>query len=132
MHVHVRLQAENNHQVSVKVPLDFVPYLIGREGATIRKIREETDTRINVPMHSSDSSASSSSSSADAVTVVGKRKNVEDARSSIEALLKQFVRHSSLCLHPPTNRHLLVQCKHISYFAITAASQHCSYTSIIL
>ena len=91
---HVHVQAENNHQVSVKVPLDFVPYLIGREGATIRKIREETDTRINMPMHSD-----SSASSADAVTVVGKRKNVEDARSRIEALLKQFVRHSLLCAH---------------------------------
>lgn len=89
VYVYVCVQAENNHQASVRVPLDFVPYLIGREGATIRKIRDDTDTRINVPQHTD-------APGADSVTVIGKRKNVEDARSRIEALLRQFVR-SNYC-----------------------------------
>jgi polyribonucleotide nucleotidyltransferase len=58
--------------VQVKVPIfkQFHKFVIGKGGATIRKIRQETDTRIELPESGSES---------DMIAVTGKKENVEMA-----------------------------------------------------
>ena len=74
---------ENNYQEEVQIFKQFHRMLIGKQGAFIRKIREETSTRIEVPAEDSDSSA---------ILLVGKPENVRKARSLIEAKVKELVK----------------------------------------
>ncbi len=60
----------------------FHKNVIGKGGATIRKIRDETETRIDLPSEVSDS---------DVITITGKKSNVEQAKARIEAIQKDLV-----------------------------------------
>lgn len=74
---------ENNYQEEVQIFKQFHRMLIGKQGAFIRKIREETNTRIEVPAEDSDSSA---------ILLVGKQDNVRKARILIETKVKELVK----------------------------------------
>jgi len=65
----------NNHVAQVRIFKDFHKNVIGKGGATIRKIRDDTDTKIDLPSESSDS---------DLITITGKKSNVEAARVQLE------------------------------------------------
>uniref|UniRef100_A0A0N5A8M1 Vigilin n=1 Tax=Syphacia muris TaxID=451379 RepID=A0A0N5A8M1_9BILA len=67
---------ESNYQVTVPIFKEFHKHIIGKGGANVRKIREETQTRIDLP---------DVDSGEDKITVTGKRANVEKA---IEQLTK--------------------------------------------
>jgi len=58
------------------------PKIIGKGGAQIRKIRDETDTKIDFPRENSDS---------DVITITGKKENVEKAKNMIETIEKETV-----------------------------------------
>lgn len=78
----VSLQQTNNHQAQVKIFKQFHKNIIGKGGAKIRAIREETDTNIDLPSETSDS---------DVITVTGKKENVEKARAKIEEIYQELV-----------------------------------------
>ena len=55
----------------------------------VLQIREETDTRIDLPNEASDS---------DVILITGKKQNVEAAKVKIEAIQKELVSGETLCL----------------------------------
>ena len=55
----------------------------------MRKIRDETDTKIDFPRESSES---------DVITITGKKENVEKAKKMIEAIEKETVLVDVSCL----------------------------------
>lgn len=56
--------------------------VIGKGGATLHKIREETDTKIELPQESSDS---------DVIKITGRKENVQKAKAKILAIEKDMV-----------------------------------------
>jgi len=76
------VQAASGHETKVRISKDVHPKIIGKGGAQIRKIRDETDTRIDFPRENTDS---------DVITITGKKENVEKAKSMIEAIHKETV-----------------------------------------
>ena len=67
---------ECGHQTKVPIFKQFHKFVIGKGGANIRRIREETDTRIDLP---------DSGSESDMITITGKKENVAKA---VEAIMK--------------------------------------------
>ena len=61
----------------------FHANVIGKGGATLRKLREETDTKIELPGEKNDS---------DVIVITGKKENVQKARARIQAIEKEMVR----------------------------------------
>ena len=80
------LQAAANYQEEVRIFKKFHGSVIGRGGATLRKIRDETDTKIELPQENSDN---------DMIRIIGRKENVEKARARILAIEKDMV--SILC-----------------------------------
>lgn len=76
--------AESNYQQTVPIFKEFHKHIIGKGGATIKKIREETQTRIDLP---------ESNSGEDRIFVTGKKSNVENA---IEQLNKIQNEHANI------------------------------------
>lgn len=79
----IKEMQENNYQDSIQIFKQFHRMLIGKQGIFIRKIREETSTRIEVPAEDSDS---------DSITIIGKQMNVNKARALIEEKVKELVK----------------------------------------
>lgn len=71
--------AENNYQKTVSVFQEFLKHIIGKGGATIRKIRDETETRIELP----------ESGSGD-ILVTGKQANVEKAIAQLNKIQEEL------------------------------------------
>lgn len=76
------VQAVSGHEAKVHISKDVYPKIIGKGGAQIRKIRDETETKIDFPRENSNS---------DAITITGKKENVEKAKNMIEAIGKETV-----------------------------------------
>jgi len=79
----VREMQENSYQDSIQIFKQFHRMLIGKSGIFIRKIREETNTHIEVPAEDSDS---------DSITIIGRQENVRKARALIEEKVKELVK----------------------------------------
>lgn len=88
--------AANNYRQQVKVFKKFHGTIIGKGGATLRKIREETDTKIELPP---DSSAS------DIIVITGRKENVEKACSRIKAIEKEMASVVDLVVPIPRRLH---------------------------
>ncbi|XP_060078333.1 vigilin-like [Ylistrum balloti] len=71
----------SNYQAHVHIFKDFHKNVIGKGGATIRKIREDTNTKIDLPSEDSES---------DVILITGKKADVEAARAQIEAIQKDL------------------------------------------
>ncbi len=56
--------------------------MIGKGGATLRKIREDTDTKVDLPGESSES---------DIIVITGRKENVQKARARILDIEKEMV-----------------------------------------
>uniref|UniRef100_A0A0N4ZK99 Vigilin n=1 Tax=Parastrongyloides trichosuri TaxID=131310 RepID=A0A0N4ZK99_PARTI len=67
---------ESNYQETVPIFKEFLKHIIGKGGVTINKIREETNTQIDLPLESSSNGK---------VIVTGKKDNVQKA---VEMLTK--------------------------------------------
>lgn len=61
---------------------EFHKHIIGKGGATIRKIREETQTRIDLP---------EGNSGEERIAVTGKKANVEKAIDQLEKIQNELV-----------------------------------------
>ncbi len=73
---------ENNYQEEIQIFKEFHRIIIGKQGAFIKKIRDETQTRIDVPAEASDSNV---------ITLTGKKENVLKARKMFEEKIKELV-----------------------------------------
>ncbi|XP_045445479.1 vigilin [Melitaea cinxia] len=69
--------AESSYVQEVPIFKQFHKFIIGKGGANLRKIRDETQTAIDLPAEGDDS---------DVITVRGKRENVEEAVRRIQQI----------------------------------------------
>merc|ERR1712136_239742 len=83
---------------SVKVPIykEFHKNVIGKGGANIRKIREETSTRIDLPPEGPDS---------DMIVITGRKEDVEKARDRILKIQSELVSVISEDVEIPSKYH---------------------------
>lgn len=72
---------EENFQIQVPIFKQFHKNIIGKGGATIKKIREETSTKIDLPLENSDS---------DVIVITGEKQNAEAAKSKIMAIQNEL------------------------------------------
>uniref|UniRef100_A0A668AR87 Vigilin n=1 Tax=Myripristis murdjan TaxID=586833 RepID=A0A668AR87_9TELE len=81
---------ENSFSLSVPIFKQFHKNIIGKGGANIKKIREETNTKIDLPTENSNS---------EMIVITGKKCNCEAARDRILAIQRELVRKpcSLLC-----------------------------------
>ncbi|XP_060527573.1 vigilin isoform X2 [Cylas formicarius] len=68
---------ESSYQIQVPIYKQFHKFIIGKGGANIRRIREDTNTKIDLPAEGDKS---------DAIIITGKRENVEEARDRIHQI----------------------------------------------
>ena len=73
--------AEENYEEEVPVFKQFHRNIIGKEGKTIRQIKDETNTRIKVP---------NERSAKDSITITGRQKDVEEAKRRILEIQSQL------------------------------------------
>uniref|UniRef100_A0AAQ5XIF4 Vigilin n=1 Tax=Amphiprion ocellaris TaxID=80972 RepID=A0AAQ5XIF4_AMPOC len=74
---------ENSFSLSVPIFKQFHKNIIGKGGANIKKIREETNTKIDLPTENSNS---------EMIVITGKKSNCEAARDRILAIQRELVR----------------------------------------
>ena len=87
---------ESNYQSKVPIFKQFHKFIIGKGGATIRKIRQETDTRVDLPESGSES---------DVITITGKKENVEKAVSKIQQIQSEMANVVSVDIIVPAKIH---------------------------
>ena len=87
---------ESNYQDELHIFKQFHRMLIGKQGAFIRKIREDTQTRIEVPAEDSES---------DSILIVGKQENVVKARRLIEDKVKELLKIEEDFIDVPSQFH---------------------------
>ena len=78
----IKEMQENNYQEEVQIFKEFHRIIIGKQGAFIKKVRDELGCRVDVPSEQSDSNV---------VTLTGKRENVLKARKLFEDKIKELV-----------------------------------------
>lgn len=72
---------ENSFSLSVPIFKQFHKNIIGKGGANIKKIREETNTKIDLPTENSNS---------EMIVITGKKNNCEGARDRILAIQREL------------------------------------------
>ncbi|CAH1957707.1 unnamed protein product [Acanthoscelides obtectus] len=72
---------ENSFQKELTIFKQFHKFIIGKGGANIRKIREETNTKIDLPAEGDKN---------DRIKITGKRENVEDACEKIRQIQQEL------------------------------------------
>ncbi|EDV24343.1 uncharacterized protein TRIADDRAFT_26766 [Trichoplax adhaerens] len=87
---------ESNHVEEFSVFKQFHRNIIGKGGITIRKIREETNTRIDIPNENSGS---------DIIKVTGRQKDVKMAREKILAIQKELANVEEITVSIPQKYH---------------------------
>nr|CAB3252263.1 vigilin [Phallusia mammillata] len=71
---------EKNYRIEVPIFKQYHKNVIGKGGSNIRKIREETNTQIDLPTENSQN---------EVITIVGKKTDCEQARKLIRAIEKE-------------------------------------------
>ncbi|XP_034036586.1 high density lipoprotein binding protein a [Thalassophryne amazonica] len=87
---------ENSYTVSVPIFKQFHRNIIGKGGANIKKIREETNTKIDLPAENSNS---------EMIVITGKKANCEAARSRILAIQKELANITEVEVSIPSKLH---------------------------
>uniref|UniRef100_A0A671STS1 Vigilin n=1 Tax=Sinocyclocheilus anshuiensis TaxID=1608454 RepID=A0A671STS1_9TELE len=83
---------ENSFSVSVPIFKQFHKNIIGKGGANIKKIREETNTKIDLPAENSNS---------EMIVITGKKASCEAAKNRILAIQKELDAHVTMeCVIP--------------------------------
>jgi hypothetical protein len=86
----------SNYKEEVPIPKKFHRMIIGKQGAFIRKVRDETNTRIDVP---------SDSAGSDLIVITGKKENVLKAQKLIIAKVNEIVKIEEENIDIPHNLH---------------------------
>ncbi|KAM9031539.1 vigilin [Antechinus flavipes] len=87
---------ENSYSISVPIFKQFHKNIIGKGGANIKKIREESNTKIDLPAENSNS---------ETIIITGKRANCEVARSRILSIQKDLANISEVEVSIPSKLH---------------------------
>ncbi|XP_020557568.1 vigilin isoform X2 [Oryzias latipes] len=87
---------ENSHSVSVPIFKQFHRNIIGKGGSNIKKIREETNTKIDLPAENSNS---------EMIVITGKKVNCEAARNRILAIQKELANITEMDVSIPSKLH---------------------------
>jgi polyribonucleotide nucleotidyltransferase len=77
----VKERNESSYVIEVPIYKQFHRMIIGKGGANIRKIRDETQTKIDLPAEGEKS---------DVITITGKKENVEEAKNRIQQILNEL------------------------------------------
>jgi len=85
-----------NYTLEVPIFKQFHKNIIGRGGTTIKKIREETDTKIELPAEGSDS---------DVIVITGHKAQVEAARDKILAIQNELANVTQIEIQIPPKFH---------------------------
>uniref|UniRef100_A0A672JFL3 Vigilin n=1 Tax=Salarias fasciatus TaxID=181472 RepID=A0A672JFL3_SALFA len=89
-------QVENSFSVSVPIFKQFHRNIIGKGGSNIKKIREETNTKIDLPAENSNS---------EMIIITGKKANCEAARNRILAIQKELANITEVDVSIPSKLH---------------------------
>ena len=92
----VKEMQESSYQVKVPIFKQFHKFIIGKGGANIKRIRDETDTRIDLPDSGSDS---------DMIAITGKKPNVTKAVSEIQKIQNEMANITSKEIKIPAKIH---------------------------
>merc|ERR1712025_800408 len=87
---------ESSFQVKVPIFKQFHKFVIGKGGANIRRIRDETDTKIDLPDSGSDS---------DMIAITGKKPNVTKAVNEIQKIQNEMANITSKEIKIPSKIH---------------------------
>ncbi|KAJ8375213.1 hypothetical protein SKAU_G00057930 [Synaphobranchus kaupii] len=87
---------ENSFSVSVPIFKQFHKNIIGKGGANIKKIREETNTKIDLPAENSNS---------EMIIITGKKANCEAARNRVLAIQKELANITEMEVSIPSKLH---------------------------
>ncbi|KAM8890070.1 high density lipoprotein binding protein a [Synchiropus picturatus] len=87
---------ENSFSVSVPIFKQFHRNIIGKGGSNIKKIREETNTKIDLPAENSNS---------EMIVIIGKKANCEAARNRILAIQKELANITEMEVSIPSKLH---------------------------
>ncbi|KAG7263318.1 hypothetical protein CRUP_002210 [Coryphaenoides rupestris] len=87
---------ENGYTLLVPIFKQFHKNIIGKGGANIKKIREETNTKIDLPAENSNS---------EMIVITGKKPNCEAARTRILAIQKELANITELEVSIPSKLH---------------------------
>uniref|UniRef100_A0A3P9H6F2 Vigilin n=1 Tax=Oryzias latipes TaxID=8090 RepID=A0A3P9H6F2_ORYLA len=87
---------ENSFSVSVPIFKQFHRNIIGKGGSNIKKIREETNTKIDLPAENSNS---------EMIVITGKKVNCEAARNRILAIQKELANITEMDVSIPSKLH---------------------------
>uniref|UniRef100_A0A8P4KSV1 Vigilin n=1 Tax=Dicentrarchus labrax TaxID=13489 RepID=A0A8P4KSV1_DICLA len=87
---------ENSFSVSVPIFKQFHRNIIGKGGSNIKKIREETNTKIDLPAENSNS---------EMIVITGKKANCEVARNRILAIQKELANITEIEVSIPSKLH---------------------------
>ncbi|OCT78799.1 vigilin [Xenopus laevis] len=87
---------ENSYSISVPIFKQFHKNIIGKGGANIKKIREECNTKIDLPAENSNS---------EMIVITGKKSNCEAARDRILAIQKELANITELEVNIPSKLH---------------------------
>ncbi|TVK90601.1 Vigilin [Bagarius yarrelli] len=87
---------ENSYSVSVPIFKQFHKNIIGKGGANIKKIREETNTKIDLPAENSNS---------EMIVITGKKANCEAAKNRILAIQKELANITEVEVSIPAKLH---------------------------
>ncbi|XP_046390775.1 vigilin [Ischnura elegans] len=77
----VKELSENSYSQDVPIYKQFHKFIIGKRGANIQKIRDETHTKIELPAEGVEN---------DVITITGKKENVEEARKRIQKIQNEL------------------------------------------
>ncbi|XP_015683562.1 vigilin-like [Protobothrops mucrosquamatus] len=87
---------ENSFSIPVPIFKQFHKNIIGKGGANIKKIREETNTKIDLPTENSNS---------EVILITGKKANCEDARDRILAIQRELANIKEVEISIPAKLH---------------------------
>ncbi|XP_074859938.1 vigilin isoform X1 [Carettochelys insculpta] len=87
---------ENSFSISVPIFKQFHKNIIGKGGANIKKIREESNTKIDLPAENSNS---------ETIIITGKRANCEAARHRILSIQKELADITEVEVSIPSKLH---------------------------
>lgn len=77
-------QAQEHHTLEIRCKPEYHRFLIGRQGANIRRVRDQFGARIIFPQKSSDDDH-------EIVVIIGRKENAEGAKQHLEKLIKDLV-----------------------------------------
>ncbi len=85
MLLHVCPQAQEHHTLEIRCKPEYHRFLIGRQGANIRRVRDKFGARVLFPQKSSEEDS-------EMVMIIGRKEKAEAAKAHLEKLIKELVR----------------------------------------